>query len=282
MEKKMNLIKVILVFASLQVFALDHGLWDQVLKSRVDSYGFFDYKSFLQDKSEKKKLTVYLDSLSLVKEAEYNSMSVSGKKSFLINAYNAFTVKLIAENFWQKKNKQLESIKDLGGWFSSPWKKDFFSLLGGKIKNLDQIEHGYLREKGKKKKTFHDYRVHGALNCASRSCPRLRNESYSFDKARLNAQLDEQMRLWLNDTAGINCNKSEPRNIFSKDKITISKIFKWFPEDFTRDLSGNNTTVKDILIAYGSSQVRKVITSQKDFDYDYLDYNWDLNQACIK
>ena len=47
----MNFIKVVLVLTSFKLFALDHSLWDQILKSRVDSYGFFDYKGFLKDKN---------------------------------------------------------------------------------------------------------------------------------------------------------------------------------------------------------------------------------------
>ena len=61
MEKVMKLIKFFIVMASFRSFALDHGLWDQVLKTRVDSYGFFDYKNFIKNKGETEKLNIIIN-----------------------------------------------------------------------------------------------------------------------------------------------------------------------------------------------------------------------------
>ena len=70
-----------------------------------------------------------------------------------------FTIQLILNE------KPKKSIKDIGGLFSSPWKKKFFDLLGKK-RYLDWIEHEVIR------KDYLAPRTHFALNCASIGCPR--------------------------------------------------------------------------------------------------------------
>ena len=54
----------------------------------------------------------------------------------MINAYNALTVQLILTKY-----PDLESIKDLGGFFSSPWKKKFFTLFGEKQYFVEETRH---------------------------------------------------------------------------------------------------------------------------------------------
>jgi len=116
------------------------------------------YGSLAADRAALKR---YLASLSSVTRASYNSFSKPQQMAFLINAYNAFTLELILTH-WPK----LESIKDLGSVFSSPWKRKWVPLLGSTL-SLDDIEHGMLRERGR----FDDPRVHFGVNCASIGCP---------------------------------------------------------------------------------------------------------------
>jgi len=56
--------------------------------------------------------------------------------AFLINAHNAFTVELILTRY-----PDVASIKDLGSLVQSPWKKQFFPLLGV-TRSLAELEHG--------------------------------------------------------------------------------------------------------------------------------------------
>jgi hypothetical protein len=90
------------------------------------------------------------------------------------------------------KYPELESIKDLGSVFSSPWKKKFFSLLGQE-RSLDDIEHGMIRAPG----AFDDPRIHAGVVCASIGCPMLRPEAFTPEK--LDAQLDDGMKRFLAD-----------------------------------------------------------------------------------
>lgn len=64
--------------------------------------GMVDYQGFLKDK---KQLQVYLDKLSANRPT--SKWSKNEKMAFWINAYNAFTVKLILDHY------PIKSIKDI-------------------------------------------------------------------------------------------------------------------------------------------------------------------------
>jgi hypothetical protein len=72
---------------------------------------------------------------------------------------------------------------------------------------------------------FGEEKIHFAVNCASESCPILRDEAYSPSK--LKAQLDDQARSFLGD--GV-------RNKMKWDGKTLylSQIFNWYRGDFEK------------------------------------------------
>lgn len=239
---------------SAHAFEHNHGAWTGVLQKYQTDTGLVRYKQLKADVAADKAhpFTAYLDTLGKVGKSEYDGWSKPEKMAFLINAYNAFTVKLILDNY------PVESIRKIGGVFTKPWDVEFFSLLGGQIKSLDPIEHKVLRPE------FKDFRVHAAVNCASTSCPPLRHEA--FVAARIDAQLDEQMTAWLADPS---------RNKFdaATGELGLSKIFDWYAKDFVEWGGG----VKAVVSKFGPEAARQAYA--KKGDVDFLDYNWSLNEA---
>ena len=168
--------------------------------------------------------------------------------AYWINAYNAFTVQLIIRYY------PLKSIKEIGGkipFINSSWDIKFIQL-GGETLDLNNIEHGILR------KEFVEPRVHFALNCASFSCPKLRNEAYTAEK--LEQQLNDQAKAFINNP--------EKNILGDGSSIKISKLFTWFEGDFKKK--------SDDIPAF-LSQFSKIKISE-DAKIDYLDYNWNLNE----
>jgi len=164
------------------------------------------------------------------------------KLAFYINLYNIFAVKMVVDH-WQP-----ESIRDIGGFFSSVWKKDV-GILGGESITLHEIEHEVLRPMG-------EPRIHFAIVCASVSCPDLRRETYRPDK--LDSQLDEQTRMFLNNTAkGLRVKAGE---------IHISSIFDWFEQDF-KPYGG----VKQFIYKFRQDLPRRYAVETD------IPYNWRLN-----
>jgi hypothetical protein len=212
-----------------------------------------DYAAIKDDPS---LLNEYLSEVAAVSRQEYSGFSKAQQLAFLINAYNAYTIKFILTEY-----PDIESIKDLGSLFSSPWKKKLFPLLGEK-RSLDEIEHGMIREPGK----FDDPRIHMAVNCASIGCPALRNEAYVAD--RLDAQLDDAVRRFLSDRS---------RNRADEKGLWVSKIFDWYAEDFEKQAG----SVQAWLVPYANllsddAQTQAAVRN-KSLRLHYLDYDWALN-----
>lgn len=228
-----------------------HKDWDELLKTYTSPVGPVTKVDYKEWKKHPEKLNRYLASLSEIKKRQFESWNKNQQLAFLYNAYNAFTIKLILDHY------PIASIKKIGGWFSSPWKISFFSLLGEKT-NLDTIEHQMVR------KNYHEPRSHFALNCASIGCPQLRGEAYLPTK--LEPQLQEQALLFLNDSS---------RNFvdLKNNKLKLSKIFDWFKIDF----GGSD---KDVIL-FVAPYIHILKPPPQDLDFwklDFFEYNWALNE----
>jgi hypothetical protein len=201
-----------------QGFDHSHAAWNALLAKHVKPFnnGNASAVDYTALKAEQAALKAYLGTLTAVTEADYAKWSKPQRLAFLINAYNAFTVELILTKY-----PELESIKDLGSVFSSPWKKKFFTLLGQE-RHLDDIEHGMIRAPG----AFDDPRIHVGVVCASIGCPMLRPEAFTPEK--LDAQLDDGMKRFLADS-------TRNRYDAGSGKLQVSKIFDWYGKDFEKD-----------------------------------------------
>ncbi|PAV24718.1 uncharacterized protein DUF547 [Tamilnaduibacter salinus] len=247
------------VAASGASFDHQHKPWDALVERHVTwvsdhTASVVDYAGFREDRPT---LNQYLASLSQVSESQYQSWGPDQQLAFLINAYNAFTVKLILSEY-----PQLDSIKDLGGLFTSPWDKAFFELRGQQ-RTLDELEHEMIRVE------FNEPRIHMAVNCASVGCPALADEAYVA--GRLDSQLDAAVRAFLSDAS---------RNRYAPDTNTfaVSSIFDWYGEDWN-EASGYPNGVRGFLWQYRSA-FETPPTDQSDTlnaTLRFLDYDWALN-----
>lgn len=239
---KLSKLFLIYLLSGLSLFAFDHShkQYDLILKKYV-SFGFVDYKGLKTEQN----LKTYLDSLSAVSESEYNGFTKEQKLSYLINAYNAFTIQLILENY------PIKSIRKIGILPLAPWKKEFFTLLGDK-RSLGWIEHDKLR------KDFEEPRIHFAIVCASIGCPILLSEAYTPEK--LENQFKFAQTQFFNDSA---------KNRYDKEKNTLylSPIFDWFKEDFTK---------KSTLIEFVQPFIKVNIPANANIKY--TEYDWNLNE----
>lgn len=234
------LLVTLLILGADQLQAQDihqHQQFDELLKTYVDDDGDVNYKALKQNQ---KKLDTYLNLLN--ENPPHKSWTKAQKKAYLINAYNAFTLKLIIDNY------PLESIRDIGGIFSNPFSTEF-AKIGGKDYSLDDIEKGMLLKMG-------DPRVHFAVNCASESCPKLANKAYVASK--LNQQLDAAAKTFIHSD----------KNKLSKNTVELSKIFKWYASDFETD---GNSVIK-FINSYSDQNI------SENASISYLSYSWKLNE----
>jgi hypothetical protein len=238
---------ILLAAAATTAAGFDHSYagFTEVLHRYVQD-GQVDYAALRDGRAG---LDSFLREAGAVKETGYKSWSREQQVAFLINVYNAGSLRLVLDHY------PISSIKRIGGWFSSPFRITFIPLFGAKA-SLDDIEHGMLLP-------FEEPRVHFALVCAARSCPPLRTEAYTA--AKLNQQLEEQARLFLNDAAK---NRVEP----DTGTVYLSRIFKWFGDDF----GVNEAAVLKSVSRYWPAATQRAL-AEKTFKVRYLDYDWRLN-----
>jgi hypothetical protein len=248
--------------AGAQGRAFDHGHadWTALLKRHVrwlpdGKQSRVDYAGFQRDGAA---LKAVLDRFSALDKAGFEAFPRPQQMAFLINAYNAFTIELILTRY-----PDLSSIKDLGSLFKSPWKIEFFELLGAR-RHLDWIEHEQLRP------GYQDPRVHAAVNCASIGCPALRDEAFVAE--RLDAQLEDGMRRFMGDPT---------RNRVQGGELQVSAIFKWFREDFEQGHLGLHG-LPDLFARYAGQlsdqpALQAKLKAKADLPIRFLDYDWSLN-----
>jgi len=216
--------------------AFDHGALDGLLSEHVHGYSV-DYDGLSEDSAV---LDAYLTQLG---EADFEALDRDGKLALLINAYNAFTLRLILDH------RPLDSIQDIPKgerWDAVRWQ------LGGRAVSLTQLEHEELRAK------FVEPRVHFAINCASVGCPPLRNEAYV--PARLDAQLEEQAQQMHDDTRWVR---------IDGDTVHLTPLYLWYRSDFE--------AVSDGPLDYASRYRPEL--AEGSFRIAWMDYDWSLNRS---
>jgi hypothetical protein len=225
-----------LLFISIQSEA-QTDVFNALLKTYVSKQGNVDYKGLRKNRA---LLDLYLKHLE--KTVPGKKWSATKAKAFWINAYNAYTIKLILDSYPLKK---ITDIKRKG---RNAWKIPF-AVIGKKTYSLDYIEHKILR------RWHDDPRIHVAINAASKSGPRFAN--YAFTTKNIEVKLEALMKEFINDTT---------KNKISSAKVEVSKMFEWYQEDFTIKHS-----LVDYINKYSDIQVND------GAEVLYMEYNWDLN-----
>ncbi|MCH7518522.1 MAG: DUF547 domain-containing protein [Candidatus Dadabacteria bacterium] len=238
-----------------------------VINARVN------YEGFINSRAE---FETFLRTLGSVDENVFESWTEEQRLAFWINAYNAFTIKAIIDHYPIKRSFTLVGIfyapSDSILQIKGVWTKLQFRALGNMV-TLEEIEHETLRKK------FNEPRIHMAINCASISCPDLRNEAYTPEK--LEEQLaDASIKFVNNPDKGVYVNEQS-------GKVKLSKIFKWFGDDFINNYGSkklfNNYSLKENAVLnftsdyIESEEVKEYLMNNK-LKIGYLGYDWHLNE----
>ena len=180
--------------------------------------------------------------------------------AFWINAYNAYTIALINTHGERKSirniNRALGLFKGLGPW------NEKIAVVGGIAYGLDHIEQKIIRPE------FGEPRIHFALVCAAIGCPPLRSEAYTG--RRLEAQLDDQARIFLLQSPGKN------RVDVATATVSVSNIFSF--NDYAKDFGGSREGVaRYIARFYPAGAEREMLERGTWKRWVVTEYDWGLN-----
>jgi hypothetical protein len=227
----------------------DHGLWDRLLRNHVDAEGRVDYQGLVR---EADRLATYLGATA---QADLAALSRSELLALLVNAYNACTVRLVVDAY--AAGRRPGSLRDL----PDPWGRPA-CRLGGEALSLDAIEHGLLRP------LFRDTRLHAALNCGARGCPRLRSEAFTGPEA--DRQLQQAMESMVN---------SETHVRVERGALRLSRIFDWYRADFVSpDFQPRASDLPRYLMSFARPELRRRMSALgAEPRIEFLEYDWSLN-----
>jgi hypothetical protein len=176
--------------------------------------------------------------------------------AFWINTYNMLTIHTV--------QKKLEEDPDFTrrGQINIFQRIKFFWLarhvIGGKQFSLYQIENRILRK-------MNEPRIHFALNCASASCPMLKDGLYSEES--LERELEAAASGFIQSPLGVVIEKGDMT-------VWLSRIFKWYKKDFKRATGSVLAYVK----GYLQEGDRAFIDSNmSNISIHYMEYNWALH-----
>ena len=179
-----------------------------------------------------------------------DGLSRDEEMAFWFNLYNAKTIDVILDAY------PLKSIRKLGPLNSGPWDKKNMNVAGKGEMSLNDVEHGTLR------KNWQEPRIHYAVNCASIGCPNLKATPWTAQT--LEADLKQAAIDYINHPRGFKVDGG---------KVTASKIFDWYKEDFGGDKAG----ILEHARQYAKGDLKTALDAAdtiNDFEYD-----WDLNEG---
>jgi hypothetical protein len=233
------------------IATIDLRIWDELLERYVDDLGRVNYRRWKAEGAD--VLRVWLESLADVDLADFTD--ADARLALWLNAYNAIAISQVLEVY------PIASIrpKVLGipNWLSF---LDFFTrsntIVGGKKYSLNQIEHAILRPE------FAEPRIHFALVCASVGCPLLRRGAYFPESVRTQLEADASRFIH---------NPDKVRYDAQKKTLYLSKIFKWYEEDFVKAAGS--------VAEYVGGYLGPEAAVGDGWAIVFLPYDWNLNRV---
>ena len=245
-----RLLSALLLSAFSLAAAPNDALFTALLRDHVRGYEV-DYRRIQKDA----RLDTYLAQIAATDPKSLPSRDA--QLALWINAYNAYTLKLITTVYPVESIRAISALGRTGSPDTGkPWDLAFANV-GGQTYTLEHIEHKIIRPQ------FKDARIHFALVCAAVSCPKLRHEAYIAD--RLDEQLDDQGRWFLTHR-----NQLDGR----RRTAQLSQLFTWFAEDF----GGNPTNILNFIADFATPDIATSLRNDPDrWKITFLDYDWSLN-----
>lgn len=215
--------------------------YGELLEAYVMAEGVH-YDAWSRSEEDRERLDRILDSWASVDPAD---LSKAEATAFLINLYNAAMIDMVLDEY------PLGSVREIGFLPFAVFRRDAIILDGEKV-SLDTVEKEILL------KEYFDPRIHFAVNCASVSCPPLRQEPYTGEA--LEILLEEQTRAFA-------ASPHAARVAVGGGTTFYSELFKWYADDFPgSDPAEYLNRYREETLPLGNK-------------IDWIDYDWSLNEA---
>jgi len=237
----------------------NHSTWDDFLKQFVNQEGQVDFQGIHSDPTLLNQYNQQLKELDFV-DFDRN-WPREEKLALWLNAYHAGILKIINQHY------PIRSIHDIPGVWNLP-----IVEIGNGSFSLNQIRNNKLIQ------VYRDEKIHLALACGAKSCPRFPRES--FVGLRVEGQLFIATRELVNDPV-------YSKIIPGEKKVWLSRIFKWYAADFKLDFGYSDdilhfteeeAAVLSFMVHYLESLDKIEYLEEGKYKVKYLPFDWSLNE----
>ncbi len=230
--------------------------WERALRAVVTPDGRVDYDALRARRADLEAFVGYIgdhgpetDGMRLLDDDR--------RLAWHLNAYNALVLYgvLLVE--------PIASVRDVPAPAGPPG-TGFFWWWRFRIDRERMSLHWY--EQGLIFPTYQEPLAHAALNCASVSCPPMRDELYRAKD--LDAQLRDQMQRWVTGGGAV---------VEEGDGFVFNAIFDWYADHF-RDYAGADTPCAAVR-PYADAALAAALDARPACPHRFAPYDWSLNGA---
>ena len=233
--------------------SFSYDAWDRLLTAVVAEDGKVDYERLAARRVLLDEFVAELGAASPDSRPELFASEEDGL-AYWINAYNAFTLHAIAEEY------PIRSVwKTRDGRFFQRRRH----VAGGTAVSLDDIEHEILRS------DYAEPRIHFAINCGANGCPAVRPQAYRGDGLR--DTLREAAEAFL-------ANRWNCRVDHETRRIFVSRIFRMYAEDFAAG-AGTTEEYRRGVLRFVAEHAGLDLERVAGYEIVYNTYDWGLNDT---
>jgi hypothetical protein len=222
--------------------------WARVLERFVNDRGEVDFAALAKDRAD---LDLYLRHVAATPLSEGTN---DERLAHMINAYNALSMANVVDS----------GIPDSHDGIVA--KLRFFVVrrfdIGGSRRSLYSFENSVIRPLAKE---MNEPRIHFALNCSARSCPRLPREP--FRSGTLDAQLERETRAFF---ARADSWCADP----AQRVVWLSALLSFYPEDFMPRAAPS-------LLAYAARYAPNAAPVPDDWGMRFSTYDWRIANSAV-
>lgn len=252
--------------------AVTHETFHELLGRYVSEDGHVAYQQWAHHPPDVEALDRYIAELAETSPQSLPTLfpSSSDRLSYWINLYNALVMREVLRR-WPLAT--VDDVRIDNPRFEVAGRGLLHDLsfdVGGRRMTLLEMERAITRDR------FGDARTHFAISCSARSCPLL--PPHPFDPRRLDEQLDEAARRFVNDSANV---AIDPE----RGNIQLSPLFRWYERDFVRFVKDRTShpapTVVDFLTLYAEPPLSEEIqrAQSRGFELAYRAYDWSVGKT---
>jgi hypothetical protein len=217
------------------------ALWSEVLAGNVDDRGRIDFAGLAANPGALERVVAFVERVGPASRPDLFP-DRDHTLAYYINAYNALAMYGIVRK---------GIPQSLGGFrkFTFFFWQTF--VVGGRSISLYRLENDVIRPLG-------EARVHFALNCMVRGCPRLPRAAFTAEA--LESQLEAATREFINAERNVAV-------VADRREVRASEIFDFYTEDFI----ARAPTLIDYINLYLTNPI------PTDFELRFIDYDWTVN-----